>query len=282
MAITTRAIALQDFAAGKGMFTPCKSPSGANVTAGAAASGYFTAQIRGNELTSTLPGTIDGWPRSPSPPNCIALSSLACLATNGSGAQFSGWIYKIGTVNLAATGNQLTHDAATFPVLRTRWGAASQAVPLIPLLQITTATTTTAPVLRLRTAGGAAGYVNQDGTSVIATKTMTMPAAATANGSTYIWRLEDGDVAVQDITNVEVTTAGATGAATVWGLELLHTPHTWQIYEVTNHDSLYGGLSYANLAPAVATSGTATAILTTVTLLGGTGANGGAIWGVNA
>lgn len=281
MAITSRAVAMQEFAAGRGVFTFCRSPSGQNVTAAAAASGYFTAQLRANELTSTMPGTVDNWPTAGSLPSAMTLGSVASISTNGSGGQIHGILYRLGTLNLAATGDQFTHDAATFPVLRTRFGVANQPVPLIPLVQITTATATTAPVFRLRTAGGAAGYVDQDGNSVIGTKTMTMPAAATAQGSTFVFRLEDGDSAITDISAIEVTTAGTAGAATVWGLEIFTTPHTYQIYEIVCHDIMYGGLGLSDLAPAVATSGTATTLLGGVTLLAGTGSNGGIMWGVN-
>lgn len=280
MPVSTRADIMTKLAQGKGALSFTKSPAGVNVTAAAAASGYFSAQLRGNELTSTLPGTIDGWPLAPSLPDTIGLVSAGALQTNGSGGQFLCWIYKFGTLNLAATGDQFTHDAATFPILRPEFGTSGPLL-LIPLVQITTATATTPPVFRLRTAGGAAGYVDQDGNSVIGTKTMTMPAAATVAGSTYIFRLEEEDSAVRDITNIEVTTAGTTGAATVWGMEILTSQHVLGVFEVLGHDRLFGGLGHSDLTPGVATSGTATAYLTTVTLISGTGASTGTFWGVS-
>jgi hypothetical protein len=177
---------------------------------------------------------------------------------NASNRQFAfGNFYKLGTLNLAATGDQFTHDAATFPVLRTRLGQASQAVPLRPLVQITTACSVTAPIFILRTAAGAAGYVDEDGNSVIGTKTMTMPSVTTAVQSTYLFRLEDGDSAITDITAIEVTTASSTGAATIWGFEELGTVPAVIGSEGGYRDAVFSGLRMATMNSAVATSGTA-------------------------
>lgn len=273
---------MQAFAAGKGIITVSKSAGGANVSAGTTSCGHFTAQLRGNDLTSTMPGTVDSWITPPGMGSTALLYSAVSVGTNGSGGQVYGWLYKFGTLSLSATGDRFTHDAATFPVTRTIMGVANTAVPLIPLVQITTASATTAPVFRLRTVAGAAGYTNQDGAGVVGTKTMTMPAATTNAGSTFFFRLESGDSAVTDISAVEVTTAGTAGAATIWGLEILSSPHINGLYEVPAHDVLYGGLGMNDLSPAVATSGTASAVLGCVTLISGTGANGGVMFGVTA
>lgn len=169
--------------------------------------------------------------------------------------------YKLGTLNLAATGDQFTHDAATFPILRDNWNGANQPVNLIPFIQITTALTTTAAAFQLQTNAGAAGYTNQAGSSVIGTKTFTMPSATTAVGSGFILRLENGDSAIRDINQIKVTTAAATGAADVWGLELLDYTVS-HIATAAMTDSLNTGLYLAPINPGVATSGTATSFLT--------------------
>lgn len=280
MAITSRANVLQTLAEGKGVFSPCTSATGINVSSAVAASGYFTAQLRANGLLSTMPSTLFDWPLPPAIPSTTLLQSAGCISTAGSGGQFWGYFYKLGTLDLTATGDKFTHDAATFPVLRTIFGATSTAVPLIPLIQITTALTTTAAVFRARTVGGAAGYVNQSGTSVIGTKTMTMPSATTVAGSTFFLRLEDGDSAVTDITNIEVTTAATAGAATVWGFEMQTSTHNHAIFSVAGQDCLYGGLAANDMSPALATSGTATVLYGCLTMLAGTGVTGGFLWGV--
>jgi len=262
MAITTRTLAMQSMAQGKGYFRPITSVVGTAGTAGAAGSGFFSVQLRPNSIGTTLPSTLQGY----AAPTCSeemysVFSSYALSSTSATVGNHLAIAYKIGTLNLAATGDRFTHDAATFPILRTKFGAASQAINLIPIVVITTATATTAPVFRLRTAGGAAGYVNQSGTSVIGTKTMTMPAAATAAASGYIFRLEEGDVGVEDITNIEVTTAGTAGAAEVWGVEIL-AAHPIVVSAVTaGQDQMFGGFSMANIKPGVATSGSVTSVL---------------------
>ena len=280
MAITGRSVAMQTLAAGKGLITTTRSTAGVSVTAATTSCNNMTCQMRGNEMTTTVPSSFDSFPSPAGMSSTALLFSNAGVSTNGAGGQYYRWFYKLGTLNLAATGDQFTHDTATFPVLRTIFGQASQPVPLFPIVQLTTATATTAPVFRMRTAGGAAGYVNQDGSSVVGTRTMTLPGAVTASSSTYFMRLELGDTWVQDVTNIEVTTAGSAGAATVWGLEILSSPHVNGIYEVSAHDALFGGIGMNDLSPAVATSGTATALLGCLTLFSGTGSNGGVLVGI--
>lgn len=280
MGIASRADVLTKLAEGKGVYTSCTSAAGVNVNSAAATTGYFTVQLRANGLLSTMPSTLFNWPMPPQTPSTFLLQSVGDLSTSGSGAQYWGWLYKIGTLDMTATGDKFTHDTATFPVTRTILGAATTAVPLIPLVQVTTTLATTAAVFRLRTVGGAAGYTNQDNTGVVGTKTMTMPSATTVAGSTYIFRLEDGDSAVLDISNIEVTTAATAGAATIWGFEMLTSTNTPGIFQATGQDCLYGGLAASDMSPAVATSGTATALYGAITLLAGTGVTGGFQWGV--
>ena len=153
MAITTRSLAMQSLAQGKGYFMPITSVLGTTGTAGAAASGFFTVQLRPNSIGTTLPSTL----RSYSSPTCSEemYAMLSCYGISSTSATMGSYLaiaYKIGTLDMTATGDKFTHDAATFPILRTKFGAASQPINLIPVVFITTATATTAPVFRLRTA----------------------------------------------------------------------------------------------------------------------------------
>lgn len=269
--ITDRNVLLRRQASGHGVQGMYFTSTTGTTTAAAAASGFLTAQLRWNNLGTSLPTTRQSLPL----PAGLTGPVMANLAHSGMSAAVRGLylaiLYQIGTVNLAATGNQLTHHAATFPILRTIFGVANTPVPLIPVLYLTASTATTAPAFRLRTATDTAGYVNQDGTSVIGAKTFTMPAAATAVQSAFILRLEDGDSAVRDITQVRVDTAGSAGAGQLFGAELI-APLGYHVAGLSySADLALSGLSLPNIRPGVASSGTA-AVEFAVLSLGATSA----------
>lgn len=233
-------------------------------TAATATSGYFSLNIAANIIGTTYPNTLQSF--MPGVPAADFRSVLTYLVQNRGG--YLALLYTLGTLNLTATGNQFTHDAATFPVLGKKFGQSGQPINLIPLLYVTTATSTTAPAFMLNASGGTAGYVNQDGSGVIGTKTFTFPAATTNAQSCFILRLEDGDSSIQDITQIDVTTASATGAATLYGMQKISNfsvPTT----QLSVYDSLLGGMGLQNLNPAAATSGSATVILAAVTMFNG-------------
>ena len=237
--------------------------SAATTTAGAANSGHWTAKLAFNNIGTTLPGTLVGFQL---PPTLAAALYHICSYTNTDFASARGVhlvrLYTIGTLNLAATGNQFTHDAATFPVLRTQLGVASQPLTLIPLLYVTDATATTAPTFYLRTDAGGAGYTDQDGNSVVGTKLFTFPTATTTVNSCFIPMLEDGDSGVRDITSVDIETASAaTATATLFGVEIISDVPSILKVLATLDDALHNGLGMMDLAPAVATSGTVTSYL---------------------
>ena len=131
---------------------------------------------------------------------------------------------------------------------------------MLPIIQLTTATATTAPSFQLKTTAGGAGYVNQDSSSIIGTKTFTFPAATTVNGSTYLLKLEENDSCIEDITQISVTAKGTTGAATLWGVELLAPAQLVTGYNSVC-DTLVGGVRMNSLAPAVASTGSVTSRL---------------------
>jgi len=252
---------MQNLAKGLGFYSPALGLAGGGGTAAAANSGLLNINLNFNSIGTTLWGTLVEL-QKPTGLGQTFMHGLYGIANGANVLNGLAYVYKIGTLVLTGTGNQLTHDAATFPVKRTRLGQASNALNLIPLITITTATTVTAPAFIIRNATGpSTGYVNQAGTAIQGTKTFTFPAAATGVGSTYVMRLEEGDSAVQDITKIDMQTAGSAGAATIWGMEILSVINTLNNGPAGFHDSLVGGLHMQDMAPAVAASGTATSYL---------------------
>lgn len=251
----------QRMAEGYGFMSIHASVASGATTAAAAPSGHLSCSVVVNAIGTTLPGTLVGFPSNGSTNAKRLIHYLQGVGAAGTFQGYMGVYYKLGTLNLAATGDQFTHDAATFPVLRTKYGESSKPVSLIPLVQITTATTTTAPIFTLKNGAGTNGYVDEDGNTIVGTKTMTMPAAATANNSTFIFRLENDDNAVEDIVNINVGTAAATGAATIWGFEPISPLATYSATNATAEDALFAPLRLPDITPAVATSGTAKAYL---------------------
>lgn len=270
MSVSTLDDLLQRIAAGKGMSRTLDMVSAATTqTAAALASGLISGtlyyQVPGTTHLSTLVGfTL--------PPGTLPLLlTHALLGTGSSGMLYIERQYLIGTVNLTATGDRLSHNSAGFPALRTQFGQASQPLTLTPLFEVTTATSVTAPEVRFRTAAGADGYINQDGNSVVGTRTFTFPNAATGVASCYMPMLELGDSGVRDITNIEVVTASSTGAMNVWGVELLDPIFMGGGVDVAKVKDFLHGLNIPDLRPATPTSGSFT---THLCLYGNTSNNG--------
>ena len=259
MAITNRSDIINKSAT-KGIRTHLLTAAPGSNTAANAAAGHFRLTLNANGIGTTYPGTLQTLPL-PNPGSELLLTQATGTQSAAAAVCFLARFYLMGTLNLAATGDQFTHDAATFPVTRTKFGAATKPVSLIPVIYITTATTTTAPVIRMRTAAGGTGYVDQDGNNVVGASTTTMPAAATAVQSGFIIRMEPGDSGVQDIVQIEVTTAGSAGAASIYGMEFLaplSSPFSGSWIE---YNPVFGGVALRDLKPAAATSGTATTFL---------------------
>jgi hypothetical protein len=264
MAISTRQGIFQNMTKGLGakmQFAPLFPASTTTAaTGGTSGSSVFNVQLGFNQQGTTLPGTLVGFQLPPG----LSTNLFTLASMGGSTNTQSLWLvylYKIGTLVLSSTGNQFTHDAATFPVTRTLMGQATQALNLVPVLYITTATTTTAAAFILKASGGTAGYTNQSAAGVVGTKTFTLPAAATAVNSAYILRLEEGDSAIQDMTQIDITIAASAGAATVFGMELIGNITAMRQYMCTIEDALFSGFFMKDLVPAAATSGSATSYL---------------------
>ena len=277
MPITTLNSVLTKQASGNGAVIPIISATSSASTQAAAASGFTAFTITFNSIGTALPSTRASFPL---PPGLSADAFVNLFVCNHSITSFRtaylAWFYLIGTVDLANAAavpyDGFTHDAAWSGTLcRTVLGVANTPINMLPIIQLTTATATTAPSFQLKTTAGAAGYVNQDGSSVIGTKTFTFPAAATVNGSAYLLKLEADDSAIEDITQISVTAKGTTGEATLWGVELLAPAQLSSTYNVVC-DTLVGGIRMNSLAPAVASTGTVTSRLGIV-FFGGTSAS---------
>lgn len=265
MAITTLASIYQKIAEGKGCGFQHLTLGPGATTAAVANSGNLTIHLHLNAIGTTYPGTLISLPQAPTP-NAALFPTYVHASCNSAMGLWLVRLYNMGTLNLAATGNQFTADAAvTYPLTRTVFGATT-AIPLLPVLYVTTATTTTAAALRLQTATGTAGYTDPDGNATIGTVTFTMPAAATAVQSAFILRLNNGnsgDFALRAINQIRIDTAASAGAARIFGMELLVplglVSGSWS----TLADCLLGGAGFsaANLAPAAPTAGTLTSYL---------------------
>ena len=263
--LTGRDVIFTNMASGLGMDTPTNTLSGVAGTAAAAGSGFLSAGLSTNTIGTTYPATLVGIQLPPGLTAALRLV-LAQSASNQALPNFLAYFYNMGTVDLANAAatpyDGFTADAGvTYPLLRTKYTATSQAITLIPMCYITTDTATTAPVFDLQTAAGAAGYVDQDGNSTVGTATMTMPAAATVAQSGYIIRLQPGDTGVRSISAVRVTTKGTAGAARIFGVEILAgitIPSTsWTQLD----DLAFSGLALPDLRPATPTAGTLTSYL---------------------
>lgn len=259
MPISTLDDIITNIAAGKFTIAMGTSVTTSTVTAATTNSGSQTLVIAPISIGSTWPTSMASYQTAPALSgdyHHLSMVYSANASTRGGGlARF----YRVGTLNLAGTGNQFTHDAATFPLTRTIFGAATQPIALIPVIMLTAPTTVTAPQFQLQTSGGAAGYVNQDGTSVIGTKNFTLPVANV--GSAFFLRMNDGDYACRDITQINVSVAATAGAADVYLMELLADgiagQHVGSLYD----NVVDGGLRLCRINPAAATSGTASSFL---------------------
>ena len=215
-------------------------------TAATATSGFFSFQLIGNSIGSTWPNTLQSLSAGGSP--IVSLQSTNTVARGGTIAL----IYKIGTLNFSAIGNGFTHDAAVFPLLRDELNTISQPQAYLPFIKITTALTGTPPIIRLQTATGGAGFVDQDGANVVGTISITVPLSVI--GSCYFLPLTNANAA-RDIIQIRVDTAATAGAAEVYMYEEVTINQTI-VAGAGVYDSIGGsGLNIVSTLPAIATSG---------------------------
>ena len=261
MAITTRASIQTNLAKGLGYIRTAFGPGTGTLTAAAHASGGVSLSMAGT-LGTTMPNTIVGYPLPAGLSSNLPLVADFGSLTSGTRSGWIARIYLMGTLDMtiAAPTDGFTPDAATFPVLRTKMGAASQPVTLIPMVQINTATTVAACIFTPKTTANGNGYTNQDGTGVVGAKTWTAPSATTAVSGLYFFKVNEGDSGVQSIIELSVSTASGAGTAqNIWGVEILSVLNSGPNCAID--DAVTSGLRMVDLAPAVATSGTVTSHL---------------------
>lgn len=260
----------------KGFFLPHQSVSAPTMTTAAAASGFMNAYPMFAGIQSSVPGTLVSSPMPPTPDAPMLLTGFRGYV-NASRPWMVGLWYRIGDLNLAATGDQFTHHSATFPLLRTKMGEASKPVNLIPFLVLSVATATTAPQFTIKNGGASTGYVDQDGNTVVGTKVFTFPAAASVINSGFLMALEDTDRAIRDIQQINVGVAGSVGTAQIWGFEPLAPLYNTAVGVLASSVDMLGeSLTLLDTRPAVATSGTASSFFGMMLI--GTIANSTAIY----
>lgn len=238
--------------AGKGLMAQYDGLNVATTTLSTAGSGSHSLQISLNTIGSTQWSALVGTNLQDG-----ITSPMRVILVQNTATRASSWIYArlylIGTLNLTTTSSEFTHNAATFPILRTVMGQANQPIDLIPIMLVTTATTTTAAVFKM-------DYVDQDGNATTGTIDFTMPSTATNAGSGFVLPLEVGDSAVRDVTNINISTTASAGAASIYGMEIIDYASTVLTTSTTNKDAAFRGFNLANITPGVATSGTATSL----------------------
>ena len=259
MAITSHDSIILNLAQGKGSFRPFFPAAAGTGTAATTTSGGFSGGIVVNSVGTTYPTTLVGLPYGNKTSQQLFVQ-MFCNSVASRGNMF-GRFYQLGTLNLAATGDQFTHSGTFTKLTRTLFGEASKSITMFPIVYQTVATATTAPVIILKTAAGGTGYVDQDGNNVVGTKSFTYPAAITAVQGAYFLRLEDTTCAIQDIKAIQVTTAGTTGTATVYGFEpIVSMPGV--ATNVTNQiDTVYAGIAMQDVSPAIPDAGSVTSFL---------------------
>lgn len=234
-------------AQGKGVRISQVGVTSGGTTAATTASGNINQIFHYNSVGSTLYSTLVDIPiQAGLTSSPLRLKSFS-MGSNRAASYQLVRLYKIGTANLA-TGT-FTHDAATFPINKTQMGS-SQALDLIPFIQVTTAPATTAPAFTFT-------YTNQADASVTGSTTFTFPSATAAVGSCYMMRLETGDSAVHDISAMSFSATGSAGAATIWGAEIFGQSVVAGANTQGGKNALLKGISIPNILAGTATSGTA-------------------------
>jgi hypothetical protein len=219
----------------------------------AATSNSVTMQMMLNSIGSTAWGTRVG---IKGPAGITGRQSLLhhTGVANRTGPLVLARLYEFGTATFSSTvGNRLTHSAGTFPMLRTRFGHASQRLPLIPVMLVTTATATTAPQFTYT-------YNDQAGGSIGGSKVFTFPAAATRVGSMFQLPTEQNTSGVTDISAVTCTVAGTAGTVTMFGMDIIDVVPSLTGVPF-NQNAVVNPHNMATVEAWPATSGSVTSIL---------------------
>lgn len=273
MAITSTTNIITNLATGKGYFNPYIAGAGLGGTNPSATSGHIRFAIQVNSIGTTYPGTRVGIP-SPGTTDILLVGAFKAIGTAAGVSCVFGRFYELGTLDLTSTGDKFMHASTFTSLQRTVFGVASTPISLIPFLYVTTALTTTAAQIILKTSAGGAGYVDQDGNNTVGTKTFIFPSATTATGSLYLPMIENDDSGVQDIVAIQVTTAAATGACVVLGFEPLYSNVGLFSAQPIQTDGIYGGSLMKNIDPATPNSGSVVSYLGYLSTTNASAANG--------
>lgn len=113
-------------------------------------------------------------------------------------------LYAVSGISVATTGDRALDTSGAVGIARYTDGYG-----VLPVLEVTTATTTTAPVVNLKL------YTNQLGQQVGPGPNFTFPAVATDADCMMFLPLLGTDIGCRDIRTLNVVTAGAAGICTV-------------------------------------------------------------------
>lgn len=165
--------------------------------AGAPGAGADPATTPGTQHTKTA-GSVNFPDVSPAYRHAV---SMGAVANQNATLMIYDRLCSVSGITLNATGNK-TINSSALP----RYSGAA-AVDVQAWLEVTTATTTTAPIVSLNS------YTNQDGTAARAGATLTFPSAATVlNAFVGPLPLQSGDLGIRSVeVGLNVATAAAAG-----------------------------------------------------------------------
>src|SRR3990167_8813788 len=239
--------------AGKGVFRPFMHVNAGASTAANSGCGFFTAGLSCNAIGTTYPSTLVGFQM---PPATASLrSSFFENMTNAQRAGWWGYFYRFGTVDLTTSGvGRFTHDSTFTRLRRTVMGTANTNINVLPLIYVTAASATSNYLFSLE-------YVDQDGNTTSGSLNNTFPSVTTAAQSLYFIFMNDGDCAVQNVTDTGVGQTCTAGTASIYGFEPLFfwAPHASG--EMNYVDTIFGGLKMGDIRPATPDAGTVTSFL---------------------
>lgn len=211
MAITGIAELIKKIASGKSSIILTNSISPGTVTAANANCGFQTLSFSSNTIGTTYPNAL-----VTSENNNNSIINV-CNLSNSAGSGRSSYltrIYKIGSASLTTLGSALSHVTPNpFPLIYNEMGTTFN-LPLIPIIQVTTSISGTAPAFTFT-------YTNQNNSVVSSDKTFTFPSATTLVNSVYFLPLNYGDYGAIDINTITITTTGTTGTVNIWLMEIV-------------------------------------------------------------
>jgi hypothetical protein len=167
--------------------------------AGSPAAGAAAAVSPGESLTSAAGGMVF----ADAAPDIKHLIGLAAQSTSAGTFIIYDRLYQVGGISLTSTGDKALNNGS---IVLPRY---TDGIGVLPLIEVTTATTTTAPVVTLTS------YVNQADAIKTTAASLTFPAAATVLNLCSWLPIVAGDTGVKQVTTLNVGTAASAGVACV-------------------------------------------------------------------